>query len=100
MAKHTRPRQKVWAVLEYGEGFKPTGKMEFICPNCRREAYLPVSGHPGTTIIAQLGMGFITDPPDVPPRDGWLPAKIRCRMCQTVYEQIPAHATADETAAA
>ncbi len=80
-------RKATWKVID--PDFEPDGEVsDFPCLHCGREAVLPVSGHPGVMIIAQVGQSFVTDPPGLQTRDGWLPSTIRCRKCGHIYTTL------------
>ena len=68
-------RSPTWAVLDYGDVPRNARTIEYDCPNCGREADLPVLGR----TLAQFGGGVVFDGP------GKLPRTIRCRKCRSVF---------------
>lgn len=83
-------RQKTWKVLEWPlkKGEEDREGIEHECI-CGRVAWIPTAGHPGVLLIAQWSrsgvLRLVVEPPDKPPRAGWLPAVIKCRGCKRVF---------------
>lgn len=84
-------RRKTWKVLRWDE--KPPGgpgePLQLACNNCGNDAWMPTWGHPGSMIIAIIGMGVIFDCGDHKPPCGWQPNVIECRKCHTIWMDSP-----------
>jgi hypothetical protein len=76
---------RTWKVLD--KDFIADGEpLPFDCLKCDQEALCPTHGHPGSPVIAIVcGMKIIFDQPGHVPPDDWLPHRIQCRKCRTIY---------------
>lgn len=74
---------RTWKVLTDFEG---DGHIDLACNRCGQDARMPTKGDPGCLVIAACGLGLITDPAGMEPREGWMPPVIQCRKCKTVWD--------------
>jgi hypothetical protein len=82
-------RVATWKVLDWDA--EPDGRLLLACPKCKREAYLPTSGPPGSPVIAAVGLSLIFDKAGHVPPDSFIPKAIQCRACRNVFEAEGEH---------
>jgi hypothetical protein len=74
-----RPKIPEWRILDYGPDFKASTIVSFSCPNCGRDAKLPVEGRSeGQLAGGQLAFGR---------GHRRIPASIQCRGCRMKFER-------------
>lgn len=73
-------KQRNWKILDRGAVPVGAPTMSFACPNCDREAEMPVIGRP----LAQLKDGGIVFDNDGPYAG---PELIRCPFCRHTFEK-------------
>ena len=89
-------RVKTWKILDFGEDFEPSGKIELNCPRCGYDAEIPIRWWPENAVIAAMGLALVFDKPWLgEPPFRMLPKTIQCRNCRRTFGEKE---TKDETA--
>jgi len=78
-------RRKTWIILNWQGVADPQCGIELACPNCGQDAWMP-TGKTSAAIVGAIGLGLIFDPPGHVPPPAFMPDRVKCRKCRSVFQ--------------